>query len=238
MRKKIPVSLVGRNKSDMSATTKPAASRAAWDDIVWEDVLLEMKKHVQSNSYATNALRKLTERGCPERSILRDLYLFCGVEPEKMKKVRKALANQKEQILSIAKTLRQASTGIDFAEGYIFELGVECHFTPDARNLLEYAKLLERLHDRVLPPKKRLSGRDQHLAYLARMVKANMGREHYRELADLVNAVELAYNPKLHKPRGEQALRKLVDRTSLVCHSTFELKELRDSMRRKVPKIR
>lgn len=220
----------------MSATTNPVACRPAWDEIVWEKALLEIRKHVQSDTYATNALRKLTERGCQEEAILRDLYLFCGAEPQKMKKVRQTLAFQKKRIRSIAETLRQVATDIDYAEKRILELGIKCYFTPDTDNLLTYAKLLQRIHDRVMPPKKRLSGRDQHFAYLARTVEAITGRKHYRELADLVNAVERGYNPKPLKLRGEQALRKLVDRTPLDSDSMFEIKELRHSMQQRVRK--
>lgn len=238
MRTKTTARLVVQSISNLSRTTKPVASPNAWDEFDWDRVLLELKRLVQSDSSARNALRKLIRRGCDERAILRDLYLFCGGEPAKLKRVKRALAYQKKNIGKIAETLREAAAGIEYAEKHISEAGVECHFTPDTKNLLAYANLLYRLHERVLPPKKRLSGRDQHLAYLARTIEAVTGRAHYRDLADLVSAIEIAYDPKLKKLRGAGALRKLVDRTLLDSDSIFELQELRDSMHKKLYKTR
>lgn len=236
MRIKATAGFVEQSTSDLIRMTKPVTSSNAWDEIDWDRVLLEMKRHVQSDSSARNALRKLIGRGCEEKAILRDLYLFCGGEPAKTKRVKKTIACHKKNIGRIAETLREAAAGINYADNHISEVGIKCHFTPDSTNLLNYAKLLQRLHDRVLPPKKRLSGRDQHLAYLARTIEAVTGREHYQELADLVSAIELVYDPKLKKLRGAGALRKLVDRTPLDSDSVFELQELRASMRKRVPK--
>jgi hypothetical protein len=202
----------------------------------WDHILVETKRHVHSDSLASDALRDLIKAGCDEKRILRDLVLFCGGEPEKLKTIKKALSYQKTRVRDIARTLREAVTGIHYAQEHLAEAGIQCNYTPDTKNLVDYAQLLEMLSDKVLPPRKRLSGRDQHLAYLAKTIEAVTGRQHYPELAALVAAVEFAYNRKLVRARGATDLRKLVDRTPLDLDSMYELQELKASKQRRKKK--
>ena len=59
--------------------------------------------------------------------------------------------------------------------------------------------VLKKLADAALkrPSSDKISGRDQHLRFLAEMVAVTTGREHYAELAELTAAVRVGYTGEI-----------------------------------------
>jgi hypothetical protein len=74
----------------------------------------------------------------------------------------------------------------------------------------------------------RISGRDQHLVFLAKMIELKTGRKYYPELAELADAVRSIYDSNYRAEHTADSIRKLVDRYGpLDLESAWELEDLR-----------
>lgn len=190
------------------------------DELDWHVVYEELRTYFNSKEDAKdakNALERLVAAGCDERLILQNLYLFCGGNPDAMRNLREAL-NFKgcgERLLSIASLLQEASRSIPEADQLLAGLDMTHTLTPDTSRLEAYSELLEKAGSMYQNrASKRVSGRDQHLGFLCRLVEYVTGREHYREVADLVNAAYQLYDPGSTKTETEESIRKRASRHS------------------------
>jgi hypothetical protein len=184
------------------------------------------------------ALKALVDADCDESIILQNLYLFCGGNPETTKAVRKELKfdDRSETMLEIACLLRKTSSKIPIAEELLADLDVTTHnVTPEGAALDQYAALLEwaaKQYHKLGNGK--ISGRDQHLVFLFRYIQRVTVQEHYREIADLVNATRDFYYPGTAEDETYESIRKRISRHSRHqdCHdveieATLETTKLR-----------
>jgi len=99
-----------------------------------------------------------------------------------------------------------------------------------ANTLRSDAEFLERLANTIIKDlaTKRISGRDQHLVFLAKLIERKTGRKYYPELAELANAVRSIYDSKYKAEHTADSIRKLVDRYGpLDFESAWELEDVR-----------
>lgn len=212
------------------------------DELDWNAIAEELTEHFNSNKEtraAKDALARLESAGCDKRIILQNLYLFCGGDPHSMQSLRKAMdfEGRRRKILAIGELLEAASSGIQVAEELLADLDLTCYFTPDRFKLEKYAELLKRIGNTVYREltSKRVSGRDQHLLFLCRMVGRVTGKPHYREIADLVTATKRHYSPAWTGVETEDGIRKRVSRhgpTDVGIELELELMELRKASQR------
>ena len=97
-----------------------------------------------------------------------------------------------------------------------------------ANTLRSHSDFLKRLANTTVKDlaNKRISGRDQHLVFLAEMIELKTGRRHYRELAELADAVRSIYDSNYKADHTADSIRKLVDRYGpLDFESAWELEE-------------
>ena len=184
------------------------------DELEWDVVQPELSTYLKSTKDAKDALACLVAAGCDETSVLRNLYLFCGGKPEEMRAVRTALnlRGSKSRMLAIADLLQKASSEVQVAEQMLADQSLNHTLTPDCAALDRYADFLRRVGEHVYDKlaSERISGRDQHLVYLCRLVERFTGREHYRELTDLVNAARRLYQPGSTKIETVETIHKRV----------------------------
>jgi hypothetical protein len=204
--------------------------------INWMEAIPESERHIASNTAAKAALDGLEASGCDRGRILRALYMYCGGTPEKVSAVKKKLRWQRGFILKLAKQLeKRVVPDIKRAERILDDAGIAVSSSePEA--LESYAELLKRLADAALkrPSSARVTGRDQHLRFLAEMVAITTGREHYAELAELAAAVRMGYTGEPGNATADnigRLVRRLRRRGPLDLGSAQELEELRKAGR-------
>jgi hypothetical protein len=187
------------------------------DELDWNVIKKELIEYFSSNTEtcaARDALAILVGAGCDEGAILQNLYLFCGGHAGAMQALRNDLdfGRRKKRLLAIAELLQKTSSEIGIADELLVDIGVYCYFSPDKSNLETYAVLLRRVAGGVYRrlASKRITGRDQHLVYLSRMILSITGRPHYRELTDLVNATRMLHNPESKKMDTVESIRKRI----------------------------
>jgi hypothetical protein len=203
------------------------------EDLDWDAIRKELSDYFNSNEdakHAKDALERLVAAGCDERSILQNLYLFCGGNPEAMRDLRAALdfAGCRKRMLDIAALLQKTQSGIRVAEQLLEDLGFTHNLTPDCSSLVRYADFLNRAAKIAYSnlASRRIGGRDQHLVYLCRMVEYVTGREHYGEVTDLVNATRQLYDPSSTETETAESIRKRVSRHGIDLGSELELIEM------------
>lgn len=202
-------------------------------ELDWDATRKELSDYfnsIKDAKDAKDALARLAAAGCDERKILQNLYLFCGGNAEAMRDLREALNFDgcRKRMLDIAALLHKALSEIPVAEQLLEDLGLTHNMTPDCSSLVRYADFLKsaaKIGYRNLASK-RIGGRDQHLVYLCRMVEYVTGREHYREVADLVNATRRLYDPSSTETETEGSIRKRVSRHGIDLGSELELIEM------------
>ena len=204
--------------------------------IDWNSIVDEVHDHINSHRAARKALAKLLRAGCDKKAILLGIYLYCGGDPEKtamIKRVKKEFGDYKKRILALSQQLREVAQEIEAVEPYFSVSGIVCHFTPDTSNLKAYAEFLQRLRKEVFRglASKRISGRDHHIVFLCRTVRLITGRPHYDELAELIYAVRVGYDPRAREDTDAESLRKRIRRYGRLGPLTIlELDELRKSL--------
>jgi hypothetical protein len=227
--------------SEKSNKTKEGVPKLKPDDeLHWDAIYAELGGYFISNKegrIAKAALTTLVAAGCNEKWILQNLFLFCGGGPKPMQDLRRSLdfGRSKKKMLAIAKLLAEASSEIAVAEELAAELGITTHnLTPDRSKLAKYADLLQRLGRIAYQDlaSHRISGRDQHLVYLCRMINIQTGKPHYSEIADLVNATRQFYDLGSPELTTAESIRKRVARYGLLdLGSELELAELKELLR-------
>jgi hypothetical protein len=188
------------------------------DELDWDAIHEELSGYFNSNREARTALESLVAAGCRERAVLQNLYLFCGGRPQEMQAVRKALnfEGRRKRMLAIATLLKEASSEIGAAERLLEDLGLTHTLRPDCSSLDTYADFLNRVGKtayRNLASGK-ISGRDQHLVFLAKYVESVTGDPHHREIAHLVDAMRLHYDRDYAERETPESIRKRVKRHS------------------------
>jgi hypothetical protein len=154
---------------------KPSSNQ----EIVWDDVCKHLKSHFNSKQetpHARFALAKFVSLGCDERTMLQDLFLYCGGDPGQMQATRTELdfPKQREQILNTAKLLLEVSSEIQSVERLLKELDIKTRdFTPNIVPLEQYSQLLSKIGNGVYSrlASGKISGREQHLLHLCRTVR-------------------------------------------------------------------
>lgn len=200
--------------------------------IDWDSVIADIQRYINSHAHAKQALGKLLEAGCDKKTILAGLYLYCGGKPEMTKGVKKDFGYRKKKTLALSRQLKEVAEAIEAVETYLTDYGIVCHFTPETSNLRAYAKVLQRVGKTVFRDlaSKRISGRDHHIVILCRKVKLATGSPHYNELAELINAVRVGYDPNAREETDAESLRKRISRYGLLDLQTeMEFDELRRS---------
>jgi hypothetical protein len=177
--------------------------------------ILELEGHIRASPEADTALKTLVQAGCNEQTILWSLYQFCGGSPTEARDVKRAFETRRQYLLRVSRRLMRLATDLQTARSYLSDMELEI-VVP--QNLIEQipslAAFLNELANTVVKRYawKRTSGRDHHLVFLAMMIEQATGREHYKELADLVHTIRLAYDPTYDETETAETLRNLVDR--------------------------
>jgi hypothetical protein len=195
--------------------------------IDWKCVLLEVKQQIERNEISRSAFARLVTAGCDEDQILTDLYLYCGGSSDEIQSLRREIAYRKRHVATTARMLRSTANLLEPMPEWLAEVGWEYHQPPTSRSLRDYAELLEILW-RNLPPRKRESGRDQHLVALHHHVRSRTSKSHYAELADLVNTVRGLYRPDDEVSCDPEAIRKQIQRHMPVAFSELLYLALKD----------
>ena len=221
----------GKRIGSREGADRPTRRLRPDDDLDWEVVKKELLERFNSRRGARAALARLVAARCDEMAICQNLYLFCGGDPRAMQALRDDLGfdRRKKTMLRIAKLLEDASSEIEVAEQLLTDLGISHNMKPDVSSLVSYAGLLKRVGDVAYSKLayKRISGRDQHLVYLSRMIVARTGKPHYRELADLVTSTRLLYDPNAPERETEDSIRKRISNYGLIdLGSELELIEM------------
>jgi hypothetical protein len=212
-----------RTVRPLQAGRAPIPKPKPTDELDWDVIQKELTEYFNSSEDATNAkamtaLADLVSAGCRERTVIQNLYMFCGGNPEQMQAVRMALdyKGRKKRMLAIAAQLHKASSEIGVAEQLLQDLGFTHNFKPDCSSIDRYANFLNRVGKIAYRNRasKRVSGRDQHLVFLSRYVESVTGAPHHGEIADLVDATRLHYDGNYTKTETAHSIRKRVDRHS------------------------
>jgi hypothetical protein len=155
--------------------------------INWETVLSEIQREIEESPAAKAALNKLVQLGCDRRLILRKLYMYCGGSPEHVLAAKKQFRWRWKFILKLSERLKADAKDINRAKDFLLDAGLDMVCDTEER-LSSYAELIERLGNSLLKDlaSRRITARDHHLIFLAKMTEKIARRPHYRELADLV----------------------------------------------------
>jgi hypothetical protein len=136
--------------------------------------------------------------------------MYCGGSPEMVRATKGQLQTNYRFILRLAAHLRERVVPqVKTAERILDEAGFTVH--SGIEEIEGYAELLVKLADLSLKraASDKVSGRDQHLRFLAEMVARITGREHYAELAKLTGAVKFAYTGEIWDVTAETIGRKI-----------------------------
>jgi hypothetical protein len=197
-------------------------------EIDWEHVIPELEKHIAKTNSAKAALDTVVRAIGDRNLVLRKLYNFGGGSPELALAVKAAFAQRRKYILKVSQNMREVAGEIEKAHKYLSDVGLVVH-SDRADTLRSHSEFLKRLGNTILKDfaNKRISGRDHHLVFLAKMVELKRGRKHYRELAELADAVRSIYDSNYKADHTADSIRKLVDRYGLLdFESAWELEDL------------
>jgi hypothetical protein len=201
-------------------------------NIDWNAELKRTKEYVEKESDARAALRTLVEGGCKETWILLSLFLYCGGAPNLIRSTKNKLRWLKNRMDAVSGRLLKDADDIELVTAFLSS-DLDVDFTADTGLLRAYANILRRLSDVVVKDTGsfRKSGRDQHLRFLHEGIVRATGRDHYRELAALADAVALGYGNDI-KFRSAEDIGKLIRRTAMLDLAS-ELNEIPSNDRRK-----
>lgn len=234
--KGVEMNTQGRSIASLSRMQqKPKVGRKVFGDAIfkeeidWEHVIPELEKHIAKTDSAKAALDTVVRATGDRDQVLRKLYNFGGGSPELARAVKAAFSQRRKYILEVSDNMREVAGEIEKAHKYLSDMGLVVH--SDRTNTLRLdADFLKRLADTIVKDlaTKRLSGRDQHLVFLAKMIELKTGRKYHRELAELVDAVRSIYDSNYKAEHTADSIRKLVDRYGLLdFESALELADVR-----------
>jgi hypothetical protein len=217
---------------------KPKVGRTVFGDaifkeeIIWEHVIPELEKNIAKTNSAKAALDTVVRAIGDRNRVLRKLYNFGGGSPDLARAVKAAFSQRRKYILKVSQNMREVAGEIEKAHKYLCDMDLAVH--SDCANTLRlHADFLERLANTIVKDfaTKRISGRDHHLVFLAKMIELKTGREHYRELAELADAVRSMYDSTYRADHTADSIRKLVDRYGpLDFESARELEDVRTKL--------
>jgi hypothetical protein len=200
--------------------------------IDWEDVIPELEKHI-AKRHSPKAPLDTVVRAIGDRDlVLRKLYMFGGGSPAQASAAKAAFLERQKYILKVSNDLREVAGEIEKAHKYLSDLDMVVH-SDCANTLRSHSDFLKRLANTTVKDlaNKRISGRDQHLVFLAEMIELKTGRRHYRELAELADAVRSIYDSNYKADHTADSIRKLVDRYGpLDFESAWELEDVRTKL--------
>ena len=199
------------------------------EEIDWEHVIPELEKHIAKRNRAKAALDTVVRAIADRDLVLRKLYNFGGGSPELAIAVKAAFAQRRKYILKVSHNMRELAGEIEKAHKYLSDMDLDLQ-SDHANTLRSHSDFLKRLANTILKDlaTKRISGRDQHLVFLAKMIELRTGRKYYRELAELANAVRSIYDSDYQAEHTADSIRKLVDRYGpLDFESAWDLEQLR-----------
>ena len=110
--------------------------------IEWDAVTRDLREHIDSYPFAKRALAVLLKAGCEENVVLRCLYSYCGGDPDTAKAIKKEFGRRKKQMTRLSEDLAHLAGQIAHATLALKDLGITCHFTPDAEGMCLYAEFL------------------------------------------------------------------------------------------------
>ncbi len=201
--------------------------------IDWEDLIPELEKHIAQRNSAKAALDTVVRAIGDRDLVLRKLYNFGGGSPKLVRAVKAAFSERREYILKVSHNMRDVAAEVEKAHKYLSDMGLDVH-SDCANTLRSYADFLKRLANTIVKDlaTKRISGRDQHLVFLAKTIELKTGRKYYRELAELANAVRSIYDSNFKAEHTADSIRKLVARYGpLDFESAWELKDVRKKLK-------
>jgi hypothetical protein len=167
----------------------------------------EIEEFLSSNARAKAALELLSNQGCDRSYILRSAYLFCGLDPDELARLDRELQYRKKKAKETVNLLRTLCDDIDQVSEWLAEAECCIHTAPDRRALRSYANALEGTWT-VLPPIKRLSGRDHHFVNLMEHVESRTGKKLWAQITNLIEGIAILYKNENFKDLSEAALRK------------------------------
>jgi hypothetical protein len=198
-------------------------------EIDWAQAIPELEEHIGKSNRAKAALDTLVRAGCDRELVLRKLYEFGGGFPEQASAAKAAYSERREYILKVSNDLREVAGKIEKAHKYLSDMGLVVH--SDRANTLRLdADFLKRLANTIVKDlaTERISGRDQHLVFLSKMIELRTGRKYYLELAELADAVRSLYDSTYKADHTADSIRKLVSRYGLLdFESARELEDVR-----------
>ena len=198
-------------------------------EIDWEHVIPELEKHIAKTNSAKDALATVVRAIGDRDLVLRKLCNFGGGSPELARAVKAAFSQRRKYILKVSHNMREVAGEIEKAHKYLSDMSLVVH--SDRANTLRLdADFLKRLANTIVKDlaNERISARDQHLVFLAKMIELRTGRKYHRELAELAQAVRSMYDPNYQVEHTADSIRKLVDRYGpLDFESAWELEDVR-----------
>jgi hypothetical protein len=198
-------------------------------EIDWAQVIPELEEHIGKSDRAKAALDTLVGAGCDRELVLRKLYEFGGGTPEQASAAKAAFSERREYILKVSRNLQDVAKEIEKAHKYLSDMDLDLQ-SDHANTLRSHSDFLKRLANTFVNglATKRISGRDQHLVFLAKMVELRTGRKYYRELAELADTVRSIYDSNYQAEHTADSIRKLVSRYGpLHFESALELEDER-----------
>jgi hypothetical protein len=202
-------------------------------EIDWESVIPKLKDYIEASKDAGEAklaLETLVKLGCDRDLILHRLHMYAGGSRADVTTLKRAFQYRRDFVSKLSNRLKnEVAPAIARANSYLDDAGIDLITTLE-EDVLCYADLLDRLNKSFLSDlaSKRISGRDHHLVFLAKMIEAVTGTPHYKELAVLADTVALAFDPGCKAIHTAESMRKLVKRYGpLDFESAWELQQLK-----------
>jgi hypothetical protein len=157
---------------------------------------------------ARMALKTLLNEKCDETALLANLYMYCGGTKEQAASGLKSARQLRATLKPLATQLLRDATAIERVMDSFQNILVAPRFVELADDLRGFAGVV----DIAEKASGRIGTRNQHFVYLACLVKAATGDEHYPELTQLVGAIKNETRPDYLK-RLQDALLQLVKRS-------------------------
>jgi hypothetical protein len=150
------------------------------EEINWEHVIPELEKHIAKRNRAKAALDTVVRAIADRDLVLRKLYNFGGGSPVLALAVKAAFAQRRKYILKVSHNMRELAGEIEKAHKYLSDMNLDLQ-SDHANTLRSHSDFLKRLANTIVKDlaTERISGRDQHLVFLAKMIELRTGRKYY-----------------------------------------------------------
>jgi hypothetical protein len=158
---------------------------------------------INSNFDAKKALSKLLREGCDQKAVIARVYYYCrGANPRDADSALKSGRNSLKRWRELTKRLEDDANGIErtileLAESQVMELHYPPHQHP-AEVIREFAHELSIACKNLRPGLNPRSGTNETLVYLCYLVKTATAKEHYPEIAALIEAIKGPQQDRIH----------------------------------------